>query len=217
MPLLVVGAAVYLAPLRRDPPWPELARAFGAGFVWAFPAYVVVAAALTGFPPSYRGFSLYLRAAVGEHLLPMVLAMAGALATTWWRSRRATAASPVPEGVPQRERLIASVGGFLAAFAILERLSVLDDASSYRVLLLPLLRMATVALVAGLAGLALSWNGWTRAAIVVAAFAVPLLAALVPLLDALQLYAIGMALTFLLLSGAGLSLRWLAATTARFG
>ena len=216
MPLFVVGAAVYLAQPHRDPPWADIARAFGAGVVFAFPAYVLVATVLAGFAPSYRGFSLYVRAALGEHLLPVVLAVAGAVAASWWRSRRSHVSS-APTTFPQNESLIASLGGFLTTFAILERLSHLDDASSYYLLLLPLLRLATVGILAGLAALAVSWNGWTRAGIVAAGLAAPLAAGVIPLTDALQVHLVGVVLTGLLLAGAAFSLRWLGARPARLG
>jgi hypothetical protein len=175
-PLFSFGAILYLAERSVEPAWPQLIRSAGLAMVLSFPAYAGIAAIGSQFADSYRDLPLYIRSLLGEHLLPTACAVGTAVLLHAWRRARSRHSSWGAPGVASTS-LVATLGGFLAVFAILERLERVSDPSAYWLLLLPLLRLGTIGSLVALVRAAERWNGWTRAGIIALAASVPMVGA----------------------------------------
>lgn len=178
----VGGRAVLL-------PW------FAAAALLALPIYPLATLLARVFPPLYEPRLLYLQALALDHGGPLAAALAVTLALRLPRARARGRASgllrraararraPTPRPVLRARRqaelplLLAALGGFFSMFALLEQLDRPADPSFYRLILLPLLRLALVSAAAFLLARSAGARIWWQGLALLAILALPLLTA----------------------------------------
>lgn len=173
----------------------QLLAWFAAAALLALPIYPLATLLARVFPPLYEPRLLYLQALALEHGGPLAAALAVTLALRLTRARgrgsgllqRAARArrAPVPPPVLRARRqaelplLLAALGGFFSMFALLEQLDRTADPSFYRLILLPLLRLALVSAAAFLLARSAGARIWWQGLALLAVLALPLLTAAV--------------------------------------
>lgn len=189
MPLFVAALAARGASRGVGGGAPLLAW-FAVAALLALPVYPLATLLARVFPPLYEPRPLYLQALALDHGGPLAAALAVTLALRRTRARargsgllrRAARArrAPTPQPVLRARRqaelplLLAALGGFFSMFALLEQLDRHADPSFYRLILLPLLRLALVSaaafLLARSAGARIWWQGLALLAILALPF-----------------------------------------------
>ena len=184
-----------------------------------FPLLNMVAPA---FPPRYEPRLLYLRLLATDHGTPLLAALAVTLGLRRYRNSRNRSTRNRRSGLLQRARrarrereprprvrarrraelpcLLVTLGGFFSMLAILEQLTHDADPSLYRLVLLPLLRLALMSAVALLLAAATGTRVWWRALALLVILVLPLLTAAIAYGDVIRrpdLAAAGSALAFL--------------------
>ena len=184
-----------------------------------FPLLNMVARA---FPPQYEPRLLYLRLLAADHAAPLLAALAVTLVLRRYRNRRSRSTRKRPSGLLQRARrarrereprprlrarrraelpyLLVTLGGFFSMLAVLEQLTHYADPSFYRLVLLPLLRLALMGAMALLLAAATGARVWWRALAVLVILVLPLVTAGIAYGDVMRrpdLAAAGSALAFL--------------------
>ena len=184
-----------------------------------FPLLNMVARA---FPPLYEPRLLYLRLLAADHGAPLLGALAVTLALRRYRNTRNRNTRSRRSGLLQRARrarrereprprvrarrraelpyLLVTLGGYFSMLAILEQLTQYADPSFYRLVLLPLLRLALVSAVTLLLAAATGARVWWRALAVLAVLALPPVTAAIAYGDVIRrpdLATAGSALVFL--------------------
>ena len=138
------------------------------------------------FPPQYEPQLLYLRLLAADHGAPLLAALAVTLGLRRYRNTRTRSTTRKrPSGLLQRARrarreheprprvrarrraelpyLLVTLGGYFSMLAILEQLTHYADPSFYRLVLLPLLRLALMGAMALLLAAATGARVWWRA------------------------------------------------------
>ena len=182
-PLFVVAMVARAAPGGGDG-GTLLPRYAGAALL-ALPLHPLVSLAAEAFPPLYEPRLLYLRLLAVDHGAPLVAALLVSLALRRYggvRPRRRSGLLHRARLASGRRRwewrhLLVTLGGFFSVFAILEQLTHHADPSFYRLILLPLLRLAQVSAAAYLLARTAGARGWWRGAALLAVLALPLPAA----------------------------------------
>ena len=194
-PLFVVALAARGAPPGVGHrmallPW------FAGAALLALVLFPLVSMVARAFPPLYEPRLLYLRLLAADHGAPLVAALAVALGLRRYRNaryrrsgllRRARRARGEREPRPRvraRRRadltyLLVTLGGYFSMHAILEQLTHYADPSFYRLVLLPLLRLALMSAAAVLAAGATGARVWWRGLALLAILALPLVTAAV--------------------------------------
>ena len=203
LPLFVVAAAACGGPQERGRlaallPW------FAGAALLAMPVYPLIDLLGRAFPPYYdQPRLLFLRPLALQHGAPLVAALTGALLLRRYRDRRRPAPGLLGRAaVARRARtaaelayFLATLGGFFSMFALLEQLDHHADPSLYRLILLPLLRVALVSVAAFLlartAGSRIRW----RVLALLVILALPLPAAAVAYQSAVQRTALAAAVS----------------------
>ena len=166
---------------------------FAAAALLALPIYPLATLLARVFPPLYEPRLLYLQALALDHGGPLAAALAVTLALRLPRARgrasgllrRAARArrAPTPRPVLRARRqaqlplLLAALGGFFSMYALLEQLDRQADPSFYRLILLPLLRLALVSAAAFLLARSAGARIWWQGLALLAILALPLLTA----------------------------------------
>ena len=194
-PLFVVALAARGAPPGVGHrmallPW------FAGAALLALVLFPLVSMVARTFPPLYEPRLLYLRLLAADHGAPLVAALAVALGLRRYRNaryrrsgllRRARRVRGEREPRPRvraRQRtdltyLLVTLGGYFSMHTILEQLTYYADPSFYRLVLLPLLRLALMSAAAVLAAGATGARVWWRGLALLAILALPLVTAAV--------------------------------------
>ncbi len=197
LPLFVVAAAARSGPQEGGRsaallPW------FAGAALLAMPVYPLIDLLGRVFPPFYDDPRLlYLRPLALEHGGPLVAALVVALLLRRARDRRQRRRrasgllqrAAVARGAQTAAELaffLAALGGFFSMFALLEQLDHYADPSIYRLILLPLLRVALVSAAAFLLARTAGARIWWRGLALLAILALPILTAAVAYGDAVQ-------------------------------
>ena len=177
---------------------------FAGAALLALPLYPPVSMLAEAFPPYYQPRLLYLQLLAVDHGAPLAAALLVSLLLRRYRNgrsrrrsgllHRATLARgqrpPQPRsGTGRRSELphlLVTLGGFFSMFAILEQLSYQPDPSFYRLILLPLLRLALVSAAAYLLARTAEAGVWWRVAVLPALLALPLLTAAIAYGDVIR-------------------------------
>ena len=195
LPLFVVALTARSAPrgageLRALLPW------FAGAALAALALYPLAGLLARAFPPFYEEPRLlYLRALAVDHGAPLAAALAVALGLRGFRERRGAGRSgllrraaqarperPAPARRHTRRQaelayLLATLGGFFSVFSLLQQLELHADPSFYRLILLPLLRVALVSAAACLLARTAGARIWWQGLALLAALALPFLTA----------------------------------------
>jgi len=215
-PLLVValaarGAAPEVGRRTALLPW------FAGAALLALLLFPLLNMVARAFPPLYEPRLLLLRLLAADHAAPLVAALAVTLGLRRYRNvrrrrsgllQRAQRARREREPRPRiraRRRaelpyLLATLGGFFSMFAVLEQLTHYADPSFYRLVLLPLLRLALLSGAAVLLAAATGARVWWRALALLAILVLPLVTAAIAYGDVIRrpdLAAAGSVLVFL--------------------
>ena len=188
-PLFVVALAARGAPPGAGyrtalVPW------FAGAALLALPLFPLLSMVARAFPPRYEPELLYLRLLAADHGAPLLAALAVTLGLRRYRNtrnrrsgllQRARRARHEREPRPRvraRRRaelpyLLVTLGGYFSMLAILEQLTRYADPSFYRLVLLPLLRLALVSAVTLLLAAATGARVWWRALAALAILALP--------------------------------------------
>ena len=194
-PLFVLALVAHAA-ARGDRGW-QLLPYFAGAALLALPLAPLAGVVAGMFPPRYQLWVLYLRLLVVDHALPLLAAVAISLLL----QRHANGRSPTGQPVGLLHLLV-TLGGFFSMFVILEQFSYHADPSRYRLILLPLLRLATVTAVAYLLARCAGAGGGLRVAAALAVLALPFLTAALAYAEAIQRPVVAMAGSILLLATA---------------
>lgn len=184
-----------------------------------FPLLNMVARA---FPPQYEPELLYLRLLAADHGAPLLAALVVTLGLRRYRIRSTRSTRNRPSGLLQRARrarrereprprrrarrraelpfLVVTLGGCFSMLAVLEQLTHYADPSFYRLVQLPLLRLALMSAMALLLAAATGARVWWRALALLVILVLPLVTAGIAYGDVIRrpdLAAAGSALAFL--------------------
>ena len=201
LPLFVVAAAARGGPQERGRlaallPW------FAGAALLAMPVYPLIDLLGRAFPPYYdQPRLLFLRPLALQHGAPLAAALAGALLLRRYRDRRRPASGLLGRAAAARRArtaaelayYLATLGGFFSMFALLEQLDHYADPSLYRLILLPLLRVAMVSVAAFLLARTAGSRIWWRGLALLVILALPLPAAAVAYESAVQRTALAAA------------------------
>ena len=201
-PLFVValaarGAAPEVGQRTALLPW------FAGAALLALVLFPLLSMVARAFPPLYEPRLLYLRLLAADHGAPLVAALAVTLGLRRYRyirhrrsgllrrARRARGEREPQPRVRARRRaelpyLLVTLGGYFSMLAILEQLTHYADPSFYRLVLLPLLRLALMSAVAVLLAAATGARVWWRALAVLAILALPLVTAAIAYGDTIR-------------------------------
>ena len=190
-PLFVVALAARGAPPGVGHrmallPW------FAGAALLALVLFPLVSMVARTFPPLYEPRLLYLRLLAADHGAPLVAALAVALGLRRYRNARYRRSGLLRRARGEREPrprararradltyLLVTLGGYFSMHTILEQLTYYADPSFYRLVLLPLLRLALMSAAAVLAAGATGARVWWRGLALLAILALPLVTAAV--------------------------------------
>ena len=136
-PLFVLAVAGHAHARGRGGGW-RLLHAYAAAALLAIPLYPLLELLAAAFPPRVRPRLHYARLLAVDHGGPLLAAVVASLAVHWFRVRGSDA------GTLRAVPLVAGLGGFFSAYAILDQFTNHADPSMYRLVLLPVLRLAAV-------------------------------------------------------------------------
>lgn len=157
-PLFVLAVAGHAHARGQSDGW-TLLHAYTAAGVLAIPLYPLFEMLAATFPPLVQPRLQYARLLAVDHGLPLIAAAAATLAIHRYRRRRQEA------GAPHAIALLAGMGGFFSVYAVLDQFANHADPSMYRLVLLPMLRLAAVAATAHLLTRAARGARWWAAAV----------------------------------------------------
>ena len=166
-PLFVIAVAAQSDTGRGGRAWALLSH-YAAAALLALPIYPLIDLLAGVLPAGHEPRLWYLRLLAVDHGLPLLAALAVSLCLRRPASRRGLGS--VPEPAP----LIASLGGFYSMYALLEQFTLHMDPSPYRLVALPLTRLAAVGATAYVVARAASSGKWWRC---VAVLPIPLVTA----------------------------------------
>ncbi|MDE0229416.1 MAG: hypothetical protein OXJ62_11260 [Spirochaetaceae bacterium] len=156
-PLFVLAVAGHALARGQSDGWALLYAYTTAGLL-AIPLYPLFEMLAATFPPLVQPRLQYARLLAVDHGLPLIAAAAATLGIHWYRRRRHEA------GAPDAITLLAGMGGFFSVYAVLDQFANHADPSTYRLVLLPMLRLAAVAATAYLLTRAARGAWWWAAA-----------------------------------------------------
>ena len=182
-PLFVLAVAGHAHARGRGGGW-NLLHAYTAAALLAVPLYPLIELVAATFPPRSQPRLQYARLLAVDHGLPLTAAAAASLAVHWFRGRgraprtralrthalrthalRTHALRTHAAGTLHAVPLVASLGGFFSVYAILDQFANHADPSMYRLVLLPMLRLAAVTGTAYLLARAARGARWWAAAV----------------------------------------------------
>jgi hypothetical protein len=172
--LPVLFAFVILLPWssKQAPGTLTLISTFLKGALIFFPGYLLILLGRRIFGFSYEGFRLYLSLLLQDHLVPVLVSLAGFLLL-----QRKLALSGAEEGIFLS--VLAFMAGFFSLLNIADTLRAWRIWDSYLLFMLPVLRMTLVLLVSLVAQRFYRWEGRDGAFFCVASTALALVPALV--------------------------------------
>ena len=157
-PLFVLAVTGHSPARERGGGW-DLLQAYTAAALLAMPLYLLIDLAADAIPPHFQPRLQYARLLAVDHGLPLIAASAASLVVHWIRNRgRGT-------GTLHPVLLVASLGGFFSVYAILDQFTNHADPSLYRLVLLPVLRLAALTATAYLLARAARGARWWAAAV----------------------------------------------------
>ena len=157
-PLFVLAVAGHAQARGQSGGW-ALLHAYTAAGVLAIPLYPLFEMLAAAFPPLVQPRLQYARLLAVDHGLPLIAAAAATLGLHRYRRRRHAA------GALHAITLLAGLGGFFSVYAILDQFANHADPSMYRLVLLPMLRLAAVCATAYLLTRAARGAWWSAAAV----------------------------------------------------
>ena len=166
-PLFVLAVTGHAHARGRGGGW-NLLQAYTAAALLAIPLFPLIELVAATFPPRLQPRLQYARLLVVDHGLPLIAAVAASLAVRGFRARGLAPRLHAPR-ILHPVPLVASLGGFFSAYAILDQFANHADPSMYRLVLLPLLRLAAVSGTAYLLARAArgAWWGWAAAVLTI--------------------------------------------------
>lgn len=157
-PLFVLAVAAHAHARGHGDGW-ALLHAYTAAGLLAIPLYPLFEVLAATFPPLVRPRLQFARLLAVDHGLPLIAAAAATLGIHRYRRRRHEA------GAPRAITLLAGLGGFFSVYAMLDQFANHADPSMYRLVLLPMLRLAAVTATAYLLARAARGARWWAAAV----------------------------------------------------
>ena len=157
-PLFVLAVAGHAHARGHGGGW-VLLHAYTAAGLLAIPLFPLFETLAATFPPLLQPRLQYARLVAVDHGLPLLAAAAASLAIHWYRRRGQEA------GTLHAIALLAGLGGFFSVYAILDQFANHADPSMYRLVLLPMLRLAAVTATAYLLTRAARGTRWWAAAV----------------------------------------------------
>ena len=157
-PLYVIAVAGQACARGQGDGW-ALLYAYATAGVLAIPLYPLFEMLAATFPPLVQPQLQYARLLVVDHGLPLIAAAAATLGIYWYRRRRHEV------GVLDVVTLLTGMGGFFSVYAILDQFAHHADPSTYRLVLLPMLRLAAAVTTAYLLTRAVRGARWWAAAV----------------------------------------------------
>lgn len=157
-PLFVLAVAGHAHARGQGDGW-ALLHAYTAAGLLAIPLYPLFEMLAAAFPPLVQPQLQYARLLAVDHGLPLIAAAAATLGIHRYRRRRHEG------GAPHAITLLAGLGGFFSVYAILDQFANHADPSLYRLVLLPMLRLAAVTATAYLLTRAARGARWWAAAV----------------------------------------------------
>lgn len=157
-PLFVLAVAGHAHARGRGGGW-HLLPVYTTAALLAMPAYPLIELLAATFPPRIEPRLQYARLLTVDHGLPLAAAATATMAVLWYRRRA---------GEPRARRaasLVAGLGGFFSVYAILDQFTNHADPSMYRLVLLPILRLAGVCVAAYLLARASRGTRWWALAV----------------------------------------------------
>ena len=136
-PLFVLAVAGHAQARGGGGGW-DLLHAYTAAALLAIPLYPLFELLAAAFPLRVRPPLHYARLLAVDHGAPLFAAAAASLAVHRLQARGRAA------GTPRAIPLAAGMGGFFSVYAILDQFTNHADPSMYRLVLLPVLRLAAV-------------------------------------------------------------------------
>jgi len=157
-PLFVLAVASHALARGQGDGW-ALLLAYNTAGLLAIPLYPLFEMLAATLPPLVQPQLRYARLLAVDHGLPLVAAAAATLGIHWYRRRRHEA------GALDAITLLAGMGGFFSVYAVLDQFANHADPSTYRLVLLPMLRLAAVAVTAYVLVRAARGARWWAAAV----------------------------------------------------
>ena len=166
-PLFVLAVTGHAHARGRGGGW-DLLQAYTAAALLAIPLFPVIELVAATFPPRVQPRLQYARLLAVDHGLPLIAAAAASLAVHAFRGRGRAPRTLAPRTL-HPVPLVASLGGFFSVYAILDQFANHADPSMYRLVLLPMLRLAAVTGTAYLLARAArgAWWGWAAAVLTI--------------------------------------------------
>ena len=157
-PLFVLAVAGHAHARGRGGGW-DLLQTYTAAALLAMPLYPLFEFLAAAFPPRVEPRLQFARLLAVDHGVPLIAASAASLAVHWFRGRGRRTDSP------DAVKLVAALGGFFSVYAILDQLANHADPSLYRLVLLPMLRLAAATGTACLLARAARGTRWWAVAV----------------------------------------------------
>ncbi len=157
-PLFVLAVAGHAHARGQGDGW-ALLHAYTAAGLSAIPLYPLFEMLAATFPPLVQPRLQYARLLAVDHGLPLIAAAAATLGTHRYRRRRHEA------GALRAITWLVGMGGFFSVYAVLDQFANHADPSMYRLVLLPMLRLAAVTATAYLLTRAARGARWWAAAV----------------------------------------------------
>ena len=154
-PLFVLAVAAQAGTGRDGRGW-ALLSCYAVAALPALPFYPLIDLLAGVLTPGYEPRLWYLRLLALDHGLPLLAALVVTLCMHWYASRRLLGS--VLEPAP----LIASLGGFFSMYTMLEQFTLHVDPSPYRLVALPLARLAAMSGTAYVVARAAGSGKWWR-------------------------------------------------------
>lgn len=137
-PLFVLAVAGHAHARGLGGGW-DLLHAYTAAALLSIPLYPLFELLAAAYPPRVRPQLHYVRLLAVDHGAPLIAAAATSLVVHRFRVRGRAA------GTLHAIPLVAGLGGFFSVYAILDQFTHHADPSMYRLVLLPVLRLAAAA------------------------------------------------------------------------
>ena len=154
--------------------WTIIIVRFGIPFLICIPLFPILQLIKDVFPQSYKPMDSLINLVVGEHLIPLLIALFVSLLL--YRVF-------IGEGVGFYSidflHILVTLGGFFTANSILEQIDNHSDPSFYRLLWLPFIRLSIISSVSYLITIGFSQSGWLRAIFFALVFLLPVIAGVV--------------------------------------
>lgn len=176
-PLFVLAVAGHAYSRGRGDGW-HLLHAYTFAALLAMPLYPLIELLAAVVPVAVQPRLQYARLLAVDHAAPLIAAAVASLAVRRFQGRGRTHEAAGVRVVS----LVAALGGFFSAYAILDQITNHADPSMYRLVLLPILRLVAVTATAVLFARAARGAWWWAVAVPV----VPCVTAAVAYLGTLQ-------------------------------